>query len=166
MRRFLAGVVLALGLTGPASAILFSIVAGQSGALVSDFGLVGPYSSADAVNPTALATITVNTDGTWAITVGPGDVLTGTPASGTWLHPATAGYSHEYQVQFVVTNQVNAPTIVNDAAAFTTVTSNLALQISKGGGATASADITVNLRRVGSSTTELTDTANFQVDGT
>lgn len=166
MKRLMLGLLLALGLASPSSAILVQVVAGTTGVLVSDFGLVGPYSSTDVVNPTASAQLNVKTDGTWTITVGAVDTLAGAPTSGTWLNPAVAGYAHEYQVQFVVTNQVNAPTIVNDAASFTTVTSDLALNISKGGGVTASADITVNFRPVGGSSTVLTDTANFLVDGT
>lgn len=133
--------------------------------LVANLGFDANYRSDDAVNPTAALTITVKRDGTWAITVGPGDVLTtGSPASGTWAANPGPQVGDQAEVQFVVANQVNAPTITNDASSYTAITTDRAINISKGGGATASADITVNVRAYGQ---VVTDTmAPVTVDGT
>lgn len=133
--------------------------------LVANLGFDAAYTSTDAVNPTAALIITVKRDGTWAITVGPGDVLSlGSPASGTWTTNPSIDIGDQAEVQFVVANEVNVPVIVNDAAAYTALTADRAINISRGGGISATADITINVRANG---VVVTDTiAPVTVDGT
>lgn len=133
--------------------------------LVADLGFDTAYSSTDGVNPTAALIITVKRDGTWTITVGTGDTLSlGSPASGNWCSNRTSDIGDQAEVQFVVANEVNTPVIVNGASSYTALTSDRTIDISRGAGATATADITINVRANG---VVVTDTiAPVTVDGT
>lgn len=136
---------------------------GGGAALVSDFGMGASYSATEAASATSV-TLTVKTDGTWAITFGSGDTGAGTPTSGVWATNVFSGVGAAFELQFTTANEVGSPGVSNDAAAFTQITANLAIQIFKTA-ANASADVTVNLRKLGSSSTELTDTTNFAANG-
>jgi len=135
--------------------------------LVSDFGMGASYDSNDnGSSPFAASiTLTVKSDGTWTITVGGDDTLTGTPASGNWVNTPVAGVGNDYEVRFTTANPVGSPTINNSTSgAYTSISSNQTIQILSGTtqGDVRSCDVIVDLRQVGSSTTQLTDTANFE----
>lgn len=133
--------------------------------LATNFGLDTAYDSTDAANPIASWTLTLHADGRWTITVGAGDVLSvGSPASGTWLQGG--GIGAEFEAQFTNANNVNTPVITNGAAAYTQVSSDLSIEVSRAGGVAASSDITVNVRALGTTTPVLTDTTTVTVDGT
>lgn len=155
----LAGLLLAV----PAHAMLLPVIAGTSASLVADFGMGTVYSGTQASAGTSV-TLTVKTDGTWTITFGSGDTPSGTPTSGTWVTNGGSGVGSQFEVQFTTAGAVGSPNISNDAAAFTQITSDLAITVSKNL-ANALADVTVNIRKLGSSSTELTDTAQFQANG-
>lgn len=143
----------------------FGLVLPKASPTLVALGFDAAYSSTDATNPTAALTITVKRNGTWAITVGPTDTLSlGSPASGTWAANGSVDIGDQAEVQFVVANELNTPVIVNDAASYTALTSDRTINISRGGGIAAQADITINVRANG---VVVTDTiAPVTVDGT
>ena len=132
--------------------------------LVANLGFDASYLSTDAVNPTAALTITVKRDGTWTVTVGPNDDLNGGTASGTWAANPSFDVGDLAEVQFVTANPVNSPTITNNASSYTAITSDITINVSKGGGASASVDITVNVRCSGLTVTD--SIVPVTVDGT
>lgn len=142
----------------------FGMLLPRANPILVALGFDTGYSSQDTVNPTAVLTITVKRDGTWAIGVGVADTLvSGSPSSGSWCGNPSAEIGDQAEVQFVVANEVNTPTIVNDAASYTALTSDRTINISRGGGVTATADITINVRSAG---VTVTDTTAVTVDGT
>lgn len=142
---------------------LLGLNGGAGAALVTDFGMGASYSATQAGSQTSL-TLTVRTNGTWDIVEGAGDTIGGTPLTGVWATNTFSGVGAGFELQFATANEVNAPTISNDAAAFTQITADLSIQVAKLS-ANASVDVTPNLRKLGSSSTELTDTANFAANG-
>lgn len=142
---------------------LLGLNGGAGAALVSDFGMGASYTGTHAASAASVQ-LTVKTDGTWAITFGAGDTPAGTPTSGVWATNTFSGVGAGFEAQFTTANEIGTPGIGNDAAAFTQITTDLSIQVSRTG-ANASADVTVNIRRLGSSSTELTDTANFAANG-
>lgn len=136
--------------------------------LVADLGLDAAYAAQDdgALPHTCAMTYTVKRDGSWTMTVAADDSFSvGTTFSGFWCADPSADVGDGFEVRFDSANQVNAPTITNDASAYTAITGDLTYVVSKGAGATASVDLTPNFRRAGGSSAELTDTANMQVTG-
>ena len=132
-------------------------------ALAADFGMTGPYTSTDA-GAAASLTLTVNPDGTWALSVGGGDALGGAPTTGTWAAYTAGGVGDDYELQFAVDTEVNTPNVSNGAASFTHMASSLAITVSRIM-ANASCNVTVNIRPLGASSTALTDAANFAANG-
>lgn len=129
--------------------------------LVADLGFDANYTSTDAVNPIAQITVTIKRDGTWAVTGGSGDVLTGT-ASGTWAASPNATVGDSAFVKFSDTNEVGTPTITNGASDYTQINADITFVISKPT-TLASCDLTISITSGGATTT---DTANLSVDGT
>src|SRR5689334_19331360 len=111
---------------------------------VADFGMGLNYSGTQAGLPTSV-TLTVNPDGTWAITFGGGDTPAGSPTSGTWALIPQTGAGNDIEVLFTKTNEVGGPTGANDAATYTRLTAPLSVTVSKAG-ANASADVAVDMR--------------------
>ena len=132
--------------------------------LVANLGFDASYLSTDAVNPTAALTITVKRDGTWTVTVGPNDDLNGGTASGTWAVNPAFDVGDLAEVQFVTANEVNSPNITNGASSYTALTSDRTIAIDRGAGASASVDVTVNVRA--SSLTVTDSIVPVTVDGT
>ena len=121
------------------------------------------YTSIDGVDPTASLTITFKRDGTWAITVGAGDGLGGTPASGNWAASPEATSGDSATVIYATANPVNAPSITNNAATDTPLTGDVTIVISKGGGTQATIDVTCTVK---SGASQVAETTNILVDGT
>jgi hypothetical protein len=130
--------------------------------LVADFGMGAAYAGTQAGAATSV-TLTVNRDGTWAITFGSADTPSGTPTSGTWASAPLTDAGDYFELKFTIANQLNSPNTSNDAAAFTRLTSSLSVQIAKTL-ADASADVTVDIQSVGGALT-LSDTSNFAANG-
>lgn len=132
--------------------------------LVADVGLGANYSGTQAFAVTSV-TLTVNPDGSWAITFGSGDTPAGTPTTGTWANEVgITDAGADFEVQFTNANEVGSPTVDNDASSFAALTSAKAITVRKTE-ANASSDITVNFRPVGSTVTALTETSNFAANG-
>lgn len=127
--------------------------------LVADFGMGAVYSGTQASAGTSV-TLTVYPDGSWIITFGSADTPSGTPTSGRWAN----GYGFNYEVQYTTAGETGSPNISNDASSYTPVTAPLGITVSKNL-ANALADVTVNIRRIGGSSAELTDTSQFQANG-
>jgi hypothetical protein len=130
-------------------------------ALVTDLGMDVQYAGTQAGSATSV-TVTISPNGTWSVTFGGGDTPSGTPTSGFWLQGG--GVGTDYEVQFVKTNELNSPGGVNDAAAFTPVTGALTASVTKTA-ADASADVAINIRLIGASSTALTESTNLAANG-
>lgn len=136
--------------------------------LAADLGLDAAYRAVDdGVLPTICAmTFTVKRDGSWTMTVGADDSFTlGTTFSGFWTLDPSADVGDGFEVQYTSANQVNSPTITNNAVGYTAITGDITYLVSKGSGATSSVDMTANFRRAGGSAAEMSDTTNMQVTG-
>lgn len=136
-------------------------MSGKFRGLTVDLGIGANYTATQTGAETNVI-LTFKTDGTWEITFGAGDTGGGSPLTGTWL---VAGGSPElYEIRYTPSNQVNTPVIVNDAAAFTAVSANRLVSVSRTG-ADASADILVELREIADLTVSVSDTTNFAANG-
>ncbi len=131
--------------------------------LVADFGMGANYSATQAGSPTAV-TLTVKRDGTWTVTFGGGDTPAGSPTSGTWTTSSSTAIGDEYQVLYTVSNQVNSPTVTNNASDWVLVNGDITLTIAKGA-ADASADVNARIRPTGCAAAELSETSNFAANG-
>lgn len=147
-----------------------AVALGQSSgaALVDDMGLGANYlSEDDGAGPglSASVTVTVKRDGTWTVTVGGDDTLTGTPTSGTWATVPATDVGDGFEVLFDDTTISGAPTI-NDSTGGTwaALTSDQTFQVIAAGGASVSVDLTVSFRPTGGST-GLTDMTNLDATG-
>ena len=119
------------------------LMQGEQDLLAGDIGAGASYTSSQAA-ATAEIIFSVSTAGTWAISVGAGDALAGTPTSGTWLHGGSAG---AYNVRFTLNNQVGAPNITqNDAPTFVAVSGTLSHAFQKNG-ALASGTLVVEFQK-------------------
>lgn len=142
------GIAVALGLGG-------------SRFLVSDLLIGAAYSATQSAAAVSVI-FTLKTDGTWAITFGAGDTGGGTPLTGTWL--LAGGVAADYEVKYTFPNQVNSPTIVNDAAAFTAMSANRVGSVSKTN-ADASSDFQIEIRKIAKPGEYTTDSSNFAAEG-
>lgn len=132
--------------------------------LKSDLGLAASnYLSQDnGTGPlAAFILLTIKRDGTWTITGGGDDILSGTPLSGTWVNTPYVNVGDNYQVQFVDANETNTLRVTNGAIGFTTINGDITYQLDASAGESQAVDLTVNLRQVGSSVTQLTDTTTL-----
>jgi hypothetical protein len=133
-------------------------------------GMGTTYSSEEtATSPTqasAQLTLTCKTDGTWAVTVGSGDSISGTPTSGNWGTPTTTGSGSSYEVKFTPTNQTGPGTVTNEASAYTTVSTDKIFRLtvnSSAGAKTGTLDIQMQVRKLGTTTPVADDTAAWTV---
>ncbi len=134
----------------------------ESTNLVSDLGLAASYYSSDVSPASAHVALNIKTDGTWSIAVGSGDSLTGSPTSGTWL---TAGSASDYEVQFVLASEFGSPpNSTNDAPTYTAITADRSILFEAVSGNDVGANVTVNLRKIGTTSPVLSDTAAFEAD--
>lgn len=140
----------------------FGLPLGKNQFLVIPSAIGASYTSTHATSACSV-TLTIKTDGTFAITVGAGDALTGTPTTGSWLN--SGGTSSDYQVRFTTSNLVNSPTITNGASTFTTISSNLAITIATPGPALRAANVLVEIVEI-SGGRIASKTATMTVDGT
>lgn len=111
---------------------------------------------------TAGVILTFKTDGTWEITFDPADVGSGTPLTGTWL--VSGGTASEYEIRYTPSNQVNTPTIVNDAATYTALSANRLISVKKTS-ADAEADVLVEVRFALDTTINVSATSNLRARG-
>lgn len=88
-------------------------------------GFAANYTSSDSGSGSVSArlTLTCKTDGTWTIAGEGDDAVTGTPLSGNWATPTTAGAGSSYEVKFVATDN-GIGTASNDAPDWTAITAN------------------------------------------
>lgn len=133
------------------------------GQLVADLGMDAAYSGTQAGAQTSV-TITVNPDGTWTVTFNAGDTPSGTPTSGFWATGAFPDFGLDYELQYAVSGEVGAPVVTNGASSFTAITAALTIQVAKNA-ANALADVTLNFRPRGSSSTALTEATQLQANG-
>ena len=155
------------------SGAVVAAVAGVSLAsvLIADMGLAGTYTSTDsgATVQQASLTLTVNTDGTWTITRGTGDAGTGTPLSGNWANGAPlSGLGNDYEVLFTVNSTDGFATITNGAVSYTSLSAGRAIQVLVNATivnevVSDNTNITVTVRKVGTTTPVSTDTFLFSV---
>lgn len=141
----------------------FALTIPKNHPFVNDFGMGASY-AADEAGAATSVTLTVNRDGTWAITFGSGDTPSGTPTSGNWAASRFSTVGDAFEVKFTQSNEVGSPGIANDAASYTAITANRAIAVSKTG-ADASADILVEIREAGFTVPVLSDTSNFAANG-
>ena len=137
---------------------------------LQDPGMGTTYSSGESTtSPTqasAQLTLTCKTDGTWTISGGTGDLVTGTPLSGNWGTPTTAGAGSSYEDKFTVTNQTGPGTVTNEATAYTTVSTNRIFRLtvnSTAGVRTGTLDVQMQVRKLGTTTPVADDTASWTV---
>ena len=160
MRRLIVAAILAVTL--PAHATLLGYIGGNGAAgLLKDLGLASDYGATD-VGANAAVTLTIKTDGTWTITGGAGDIVTGSPTTGTWLR--AGGVAADYQVKFTPSNQVNSPIITNGAATFTAISANRAITVEKTA-ATASATVLVELQLIADPGDSQSNSTNLDAEG-
>lgn len=128
--------------------------------MVTDLGVGTAYAG---IHPgvAASCTFTLNTNGTWAVTFGSGDAPSGTPTSGTWLNGGSAA---DYEVRYTPSNQLGAPSITNGAAAYTAVSANREITISKTN-ADASADVLIEVRKISDVSESVSDSTNLAALG-
>lgn len=149
----------------------FLLGVGAAGAvndLVSDLGLAAAYESSDNLGGATAASIklTIKRNGTYEITGGADDSLSGSPLTGNWVNTPYSNVGDNYQVRFTTANQLGSPTITNDTGgAFTTISTDLSIELLASGGSTRSADFITELRQIGVIPTQLTETANFEAIG-
>lgn len=119
--------------------------------LVTSLGMAIAYESEDNGTGLAIVSMTFTPHGTWTIEGGGNDTVTGSPTSGVWLDPSPSyGSGSGYEIQYVTSALVNSPTINNGASSYSTLDQNRTISVQKSTG-TASADVTINLRRRGGS---------------
>lgn len=125
------------------------------------------YDSTDGSVAACSCTVRVQPNGVWSVFGGSGDIVTGSPTAEAWGNPFPTINDLDFQVQYVVSNQVNSPTIVNGASSYTSINGNIDITVSTSSTSTVrSADITVNIRRTGTTEPVLTQTFNVSVQGT
>lgn len=103
----------------------FGLILSGDSNLKTNLGTAAAYTSDDdgAGSQTASLTLTLLSDGTWTITGGAGDAVTGSPTSGTWYAGApVTGIGSSYEAIASV-NSGDALT-TNDIAAYTAIGSN------------------------------------------
>lgn len=132
--------------------------------LVNPLTIGASYQVDETTAPPANAqlTITFKRDGTWTITVGTGDTLTGTPSSGNWAAAPSATVGDNATIQYSTANLVNSPVVNNGASSPTTISADRTISVAKNS-ALASADVTCTV--VWGSET-VADTASITADGT
>ncbi len=111
-------------------------------------------------------TLKVYLDGSWAVLPTPGAIFTGSPVYGRWANGPVD--PSEFELQFTTANLVNTPTIVNGSSSYAQmdkITSRTCDVAKSANGVTASADVTMNIRRIGTTTPVFTGTTNFGVTG-
>lgn len=128
--------------------------------LVTDLGVGTAYAGIDP-GSSASCIFTLKTDGTWAVTVGAGDSSTGTPLTGSWLN---GGSASDYEVKYTSSNELGTPSITNGAAAYTAVSANLAITVSKTN-TDASADVLIEVRKISDTSESVSDSTNLAALG-
>lgn len=145
------------------SGAVVAAVAPSFSGLVFDFGLGANYAGTQSSANTSVI-LTVKRDGTWTVTFDAGDTPSGSPTSGTWHRAPHSTVGDNYEVIYAVSNQVGTPVVVNGAAAYTAITGDIVISVSKNG-ADASADVAPSIRKTGTTSPVLTDTSNFAAEG-
>lgn len=137
---------------------VLALASGLMPKLIAALTLAADY---DGVHATlsCSTTLTFDKNGSWAMTST--GSLTGTPTTGRWAHVA----GDCWEIQYVTSNLVNTPSISNGASSYSDLgAANRAITITKGSGV-ASADVTVNVRRKGTTTPVLTKVVNISSSG-
>lgn len=130
-------------------------------------GLGASYSSSDAgIGPrSATLELKYKTDGTWTLTSEPDDSVSGTPTSGNWGTPTSAGAGPHYEVRFTASGQVGG-SVSNSATDWTVMSSDVACSInasSVGGAVTGTVTITAEVRQRGTTTVGSTGSTSLSV---
>lgn len=135
---------------------------------LADPGLAAAYTSEDSDPSFAITrlTMTYKTDGTYVIEGGTGDTVTGTPLTGNWGTPTTAGAGSDYEMMFDVTASNGVGTITNPAPSWTTLSSDLVFRLavnSSGGTAQGTLTVVPTVRQRGTTTPTSTDSTSWTV---
>lgn len=145
-------------------------VAGVWKKFYANFGLAaslgfGTYVSEDAGSLGASCTVTVKNDGSWMVTGGGNDVLSGTPTSGSWGDPTpTAGGGDGFEVKYSHTGVTGTGSITNGAIGYTTISGDITFVFSAGSTQNGLTNLTVDIRKIGTTSPVLTQT--FQIGAT
>lgn len=130
---------------------------------LQNLGCGSTYGSSDVQTSgvaTAVIRLNINSNGTWTITDNSGSV-SGSPVSGNWGTPTTGGAGVDYEVQFIVSNPTGTGTVGNPAANYIDISTTRTLSFSNtstGGERSGTRDVTVNIRKKGTTAPIATDT--------
>lgn len=142
---------------------------------LQDPGMAASYSASETKANTATAQVTlqINGDGTWQILAGSGDTLSGTPVTGSWGTPTTVGAGPEYEVVFVTNSQSGEGSVTNGASAYMAINDVRVYSVQVSASSSAEpvtkghqANVSVTIRKIGTTTPVSTDTVSLSVSAT
>lgn len=115
----------------------------------------------------AFCTLTILTDGTWAVTAGSDDDLTGTPTSGYWVlgGAAIAGIGTTHEVIFTHDGVTGTGSITNGASSYSALSSDRAFTFNAATAQSGLTNVTVTIRKIGTTTPVCTQTIQIGATG-
>lgn len=145
-------------------------VIAEDSVLKSSLDAGSSYNGADTEPLGALngfLTLTILTDGTWTITCGSDDEISGTPTSGFWVlgGAAIGGIGNTHEVIFSDTGITGTGSRTNGAASYSALSSNRAYTFNADGGQSGLTNLTVTIRKIGTTTPVCTQTFQFGAAG-
>lgn len=150
---------------------LFTATPAVSVTLYAGAPMAAAYTALDEgiIVSTAQINVNVLSDGTWTVTKSTStDTMSGTPTSGSWATPTTAGAGDGYEVLFTIANSVGYGSITNSCDVYTSITQTRTFSVSvtdsSGGSETHSLNLTTTIRKIGTTTPTWTNTTTLTVD--
>lgn len=118
-------------------------------------------------NPAGFCTLTIKTDGTWTITAGADDILSGTPTSGYWILGGApiAGIGTTHEVIFSHTGVTGTGTISNGASSYSALTADRTFTFTATLGQNGLTQCTPTIRKIGTTTPVCTETIQIGATG-